>query len=469
MKKYFCMLFAALAALSCGQKPAYEASMPYKIVDGKIRFETPAREPGQQTALQMTCDPIDTVRVGIVGIGNRGIGAVRRYTCIPGAKLVALCDLREERVKKAQDLLAEAGCEPAKEYVGEDAYKALCESDDIDLVYVCTNWTMHTPVALYALEHGKHAVTEVPSAPTLKECWAIVDACEKTRKHFMMLENCCYDRFEMTALNMAQQGLFGEVYHAEGAYIHVISDHWNSYYDNWRMKFDQAHAGDNYPTHGLGPICQVLNIHRGDKMNTLVSMDTKSINGLATSKDVMNVDEFAEGDHVVTLIRTENGHQIEVQHNVYGPRPYSRMYQLTGDKGFANKYPVEGFCIEREALPEAIRDKEVYSTVTTHELSTPEMMAAFDQDFKHPVIAQNEEMAAVVGGHGGMDYIMDARLIYCLNNGLPLDMDVYDAAEWSCVRELSEVSIKNGSMPVEVPDFTRGDWNVLDGVHHAFK
>ena len=357
----------------------------------------------------------------------------------------------------------------AAEYSGEEGWKALCESDDVDLVYICTPWLLHTPVSLYAMEHGKHVACEVPSMMNVRDCWDIINTCEKTRRHFMMLENCCYDFYEMTALNMAQKGVFGEVYHVEGAYIHNLDPFWKAYQGNWRLEYNQKFRGDNYPTHGIGPVCQVLNIHRGDRMNVLVAMDTKPLHGAEVARENMGVEEFANGDHTVSLIRTEKGHQIEIHHNVYAARPYSRMYQLTGDKGFANKYPVEGFSIEREALPEAIRDKEVYSTVTTHELSTPEMMAAFDQDFKHPVIAQNEEMAAVVGGHGGMDYIMDARLIYCLNNGLPLDMDVYDAAEWSCIRELSEVSIKNGSMPVEVPDFTRGGWNVLDGVHHAFK
>lgn len=469
MKKIILAFFVCMAVFSCDKGPVVESSMPYKIVNGAITFKTPEREPGQKSALKLACDPIDTVRIGFVGLGNRGSSAIKRYVHIDGARIVALCDLREEKVKASQNVIAEAGLPPADEYIGEDQYKIMCERDDIDLVYICTDWEMHAPIAIYAMEHGKHAASEVPCGVTLEQCWQLVNTCEKTRKHYMMLENCCYDAFEMAALNMAQQNILGEIYHAEGAYIHKIHDHWGSYYNDWRAKFNQSHAGDNYPTHGFGPICQAMNIHRGDKMNTLVSMDTKSIVGLESTRDRLGVEEFAEGDHVVTLIRTENGHQMEIHHNVYSERPYSRMYQLTGSKGFANKYPTAGFCFSREQLPEGIREKECYEGLSNGVLSGPALTDELMNDFKHPVYAEHEEMAMIVGGHGGMDYVMDARLIWCLRNGMPLDMDVYDAAEWSCVRELSEISVRAGSMPVKVPDFTRGDWNVIDGFRHSGK
>ena len=257
----------------------------------------------------------------------------------------------------------------------------------------------------------------------------------------------------MTALNIAQQGVFGEVYHVEGAYIHNLDPFWDRYQGNWRLDYNQKFRGDNYPTHGIGPVCQVLNIHRGDKMNTLVAMDTKAIHGAEVAKEKMGVDEFADGDHTVSLIRTELGHQIEIQHNVYAARPYSRMYQLTGTKGFANKYPRPQFAVGED--PERF--------------ATPEVFEALMEEYKHPIIAEYETKAKEVGGHGGMDYIMDSRLIYCLRNGLPLDQDVYDAAEWCCINELSRISINAGSMPVQVPDFTRGDWNKVQGYTHATK
>lgn len=455
-----------LALAACTSKPEYpvvDTTVPYKVVNGTVITETPAREPGQTSALQMTCAPIEKVRVGLVGIGMRGSGMLRRYVHIDGAQITALCDLYPERVAEGQEYLASMGVPTAKEYSGEDGWKQLCESDDVDLVYICTPWLLHTPIAVYAMEHGKHVAIEVPAAMSLADCWQLINTSEKTRKHCMMLENCVYDFYEMTALNMAQHGVFGEVYHVEGAYIHNLDPYWHEYQGNWRLEYNQAHRGDNYPTHGIGPVCQVLNIHRGDRMEYVVSQDTKSFHGKEVAKEMMNTEEFADGDHVVSLIRTVNGKQIEIQHNVYARRPYSRMYQLTGTKGFANKYMKSGFSVMSENLP----DKEIYKDLDGESFVSQEVYNELVNDYKHPITAYYEEKAKEVGGHGGMDYIMDARLIYCLNNGLPLDQDVYDLAEWCCLTELSGLSIKMGSMPVEVPDFTRGDWNKINGFSFA--
>lgn len=451
MKKTALLLVLLGVICSCTGIPKVESSVPYKVKDGTIVLQEPARSPGQESALLMACDPIDTVRIGFVGLGMRGSDAVRRYTYIDGVKIAAVCDLLPDRAASANEYLESRGFAKAAEYSGEEGYKALCESDDVDLVYICTPWQLHVPVSIYALEHGKHVACEVPSMMNVKDCWDIINLCEKNRKHFMMLENCCYDFYEMTALNMAQKGLFGEVYHVEGAYIHNLDPFWDAYQGNWRLEYNQKYRGDNYPTHGIGPICQVLNIHRGDKMEVLVAQDTKSIHGAAVAKEKMGVDEFADGDHTVSLIRTALGHQIEVHHNVYAARPYSRMYQLTGTEGFANKYPYSQLAVGPD--PERFATKEVYDSL---------MLA-----YKHPIIAQYEAEAKEVGGHGGMDYIMDSRLIYCLRNGLPLDQDVYDAAEWCCVNELSRISINAGCMPVKVPDFTRGEWNTIQGYSHA--
>lgn len=445
------LLAVACGILSCTDYPEVESSVHYKVKAGTIVLDEPARSAGQQSALGMTVDPIDTVRVGFVGLGMRGSGAVIRYTFIEGVEITAICDLLPERVEESNRYLEEHGFPRAAEYSGEEGWKQLCERDDIDLVYICTPWLLHVPVSLYALEHGKNVACEVPSMMNVKDCWAIVDACERTRKHFIMLENCCYDFYEMTALNMAQQGVFGEVYHVEGAYIHNLDPYWNQYQGNWRLEYNQRYRGDNYPTHGIGPVCQVLNIHRGDRMNVLVAQDTKSIHGAEVARANMGVDEFADGDHTVSLIRTELGHQIEVHHNVYAARPYSRMYQLTGTKGFASKYPVEQFAVAPD--PEMFASQEVMDSLMIR--------------YKHPITAEYEAKAREVGGHGGMDFIMDSRLVYCLHNGLPLDMDVYDAAEWCCVNELSRISILAGCMPVAVPDFTRGDWNKVQGYSQA--
>ncbi len=461
--KHIAVFIAAVLALAGCGNVSHDG---YRIVDGTIVFDVPDRAPGQQSVLGLATEPLDTVRIGIVGLGMRGPGAVNRLSYIEGVEINALCDLLPERVESAQKILKRRGKPVAAEYSGEEGYKALCERDDIDLVYICTGWQKHVPIAVYAMQHGKHVAVEVPAATSVAECWELVDVAEQTQKHCMMLENCVYDFFEMTTLNMAQQGLFGEIQHVEGGYIHNLDPFWDRYQDNWRLEFNQEHRGDVYATHGLGPACQILNIHRGDRMTRLVSMDTRSINGAATAKEKMGADTFANGDHTTTMIQTALGRTILLQHNVYTPRPYSREYQVTGTEGFANKYPVQGFAFGSDRLSDALPDHE---KLEGHELVPDDVRDALLEKYKHPITKEIEELARKVGGHGGMDFIMDYRLIYCLRNGLPLDEDVYDAAEWSCIGGLSGASLENGNMPVEFPDFTRGDWNKIDGFHHAVK
>ena len=436
----------------------------YRIKDGVIVFDEPAPANGQEDMLLFAADPIDTVRTGFIGLGMRGPDAVRRFTYIDGAKVVALCDLEADRVARSQEILAGRGKPAAAEYSGEDGWKQLCERDDIDLVYICTNWQTHVEMAVYAMECGKHVAVEVPAAMSVAECWRLVDTSERTRKHCMMLENCVYDFFELTCLNMAQQGLFGEVLHAEGAYIHNLEPFWDYYHNNWRLDFNQKHSGDVYATHGFGPDCQVLNIHRGDKLEYLVSMDTKSVVGLEVAKEKMGVDTFANGDQTSTLVKTRNGKTVLIQHNVYTPRPYDRMYQLVGTKGFADKYPNSAFAFEPDQIADAAAE---YDNLSSHSYVPREVRDSLMAKYKHPIAKEIEEKAREVGGHGGMDFIMDYRLVWCLRNGKPLDMDVYDAAEWSCLGELTAASIANGSKPVKIPDFTRGRWNKVDGLKLA--
>lgn len=461
-------LLVLVISMCCCTSNKEEEAKNYKIIDNAIVFDEPQRAEGQTSMLQFAAEPLETVRIGFVGLGMRGPDAVNRMTYIDGVKAVALCDLLPENIEKVQRNVLEAKDLPrAAEYVGPEAYKELCERDDIDLVYICTGWQVHVPIAVYAMQHGKHVAIEVPAATSIEECWQLIDVSEQTRRHCMMLENCCYDFFEMTCLNMAQNGLFGEVIHGEGAYIHNLEPFWPYYQDNWRLDFNQKHSGDIYATHGLGPICQVLDIHRGDRMEYLVSMSTPSYNGLKIAKETMGVDTFANGDMTTTMIQTHKGKTILIEHDVYTPRPYNRLYQLTGTEGWANKYMKEGFTLKSGNLPECMMpDNEVldYHTWVPENVKDSLLTA-----YKHPIIVDIEEKAKEVGGHGGMDFIMDYRLIYCLRNGLPLDEDVYDAAEWSCIGELSAASIENHGMPVKMPDFTRGDWDKVKGYKHASK
>lgn len=426
-----------------------------------LEYATPPRPKGQTDVLQLKCKPIDTVRIAFIGLGMRGSDAVNRYMNIKGVKVVALCDILPERVDSCQAILKKNNKPLAKKYTGEDGWKKLCESNEVDLVYICTHWQLHTPIAVYAMEHGKHVATEVPAALTIDECWQLVNTSEKTRRHCMMLENCCYDFFEMATLNMAQKGVFGDVIHCEAAYIHDLRwlnfDEKTGYWDMWRLKYNTDHTGNPYPTHGLGPVCQVLNIHRGDKMNYLVSVSTNQFGMSDYAQDKFGADSrygqtpYKLGDMNTTIIRTEKGKTIMIQHDVTSPRPYNRIHLISGTTGFAIKYPEPKIALEPNG----------------HSFLTKTKLDSLLKVYEHPFSKEIGELARKVGGHGGMDFIMDYRLIYCLRNGLPLDEDVYDAAEWSCIVELSEKSVLNGSVPVQIPDFTRGAWEKLKGLKFA--
>jgi len=394
---------------------------------------------------------LDKVRVGIVGLGMRGPGAVSRLSVIEGVEINALCDKYPDRVDKAQKILQKEGLPAAKAYSGNEGWKAMCESKDLDLIYITTPWSLHTPMAVYAMKNGKHAATEVPAAKTLDECWELVETSEKTKQHCMMLENCCYDFFEQLTLNMVRHGMLGELIHAEGAYIHDLRDlnfDKNGYADMWRLRENASRNGNLYPTHGLGPIAQCMNINRGDQTEHLVSMSTNDFmmkdiaKGRAATDPIYQefVNKPYRGNMNTTLIRTRKGKTIMVQHDVTSPRPYSRIHLISGTKGAASKWP----------SPERI--------AFGHGWIKKEELDALYEKYTTPLVRHIGDIAKEVGGHGGMDFIMDWRLIDCLRNGLPLDQDVYDAALWSAIAPLSETSVAKRSRTVDVPDFTRGAW-----------
>ena len=410
------------------------------------------KEPASFNMCGYAAPKIPVVRVGIIGLGMRGPGAVDRLSYIDGVEIKALCDKDPERVEKAQNILTKKGLPKARAYSGNEGWKALCESNELDLVYVTTPWDLHTPISVYAMKNGKHAACEVPAAMTEDECWELVETSEKTRKHMMMLENCCYDFFELLTLNMARNGLFGELVHAEGAYIHDLSKDLlfrkNGYADMWRLKENYKHNGSLYPTHGLGPIAQCMNINRGDKFDHLVSMSSNDFTLGAMANELAAKDDFFvpysnkryRGNMNTTIIKTDLGKTLMVQHDVSTTRPYSRIHLLSGTKGIAQKWPA----------PQRI--------AFGHNWINEEEMKALETKYTPPIVKHIGEIAKSVGGHGGMDFIMDWRLIDCLRNGLPLDQDVYDAAAWSVVFPLSEASVGNRSRTVDVPDFTRGAW-----------
>jgi len=405
-------------------------------------------------------EPLEKVRVGIIGVGHRGSGAVGRLSSVPNVTVVAIGDLYEDRVAKQIKALVESGKPaPVGHFGPRDEWRKLCESKDVDLVYICTPWLWHTPMAVYAMQCGKHAVTEVPSAMTIEQCWQLVDTAEQTRRHCMILENCCYGFNEMFALNLCRKGVLGELVHGEGAYLHDLrasklnEEISGGYQGQWRLEWSKQHTGNPYPTHGLGPICQYMDINRGDRFEFLTSVSSNQfgLSGAAAAKYGKNSPQakmaYKLGDMNTTLIRTYRGRTIMVQHNTTSPRPYSRINTISGTKGTLADYPL------RVAL-----DPKAEDWMKDAELE------ALKAKYTHPLWDKSGETAKKVGGHGGMDFLMDLRLCHCLQHGLPLDIDVYDTALWSSLVELSEHSVLHGGAPVAVPDFTRGGWKTAESL-----
>jgi hypothetical protein len=402
--------------------------------------------------------PIETVRIGFVGIGGQGSDHVRNLLRIPGCRITAVCDIRPERTEWATEQIIDAGHPAPTVYTrGPRDFERLCETEDLDLVYNATPWEWHAPIMLAAMENGKHTATEVPAVMTIDDCWEIVESADKHRRHCVMMENCNYDRMEMMVFNMVRQGVLGEILHAEGGYLHDLraikfADEGEGLWRRaWAMKLD----GNLYPTHGLGPVATCLDINRGDRFDYLVSMSgpSRGLQDWAAEHEPPDSPKRKErymlGDVNVSLIKTARGRTIMVEHCTNLPRPYSRINLVQGTKGIFQGYPnrvyIEG------------RGRE-------HQWQQASDLLA---EFEHPLWKEIAEQAKGAG-HGGMDYIEDYRLIKCLREGQPTDMNVYDAATLSAVVELSVRSVRRRSGAVDVPDFTRGRWKTtppLDIVH----
>lgn len=400
--------------------------------------------------LKLRCEPLEVVRIGFVGLGVRAKRAVERMMHIEHTEIIAMCDLVQSNIYDAQRIISDNNGKTTITYSDTDGWKRVCEHPDIDLVYICTDWLSHAEISLYAMECGKHVAVEVPAATTLTDCWKLVDTAERRRRHCIMLENCCYDEFELTLLNMVHNGILGEIIHAEGSYLHDLrerissNDEGGRKWSNWQVEFMNHHIGNPYPTHGLGPVALAMGIHRGDRMKQLVSVSSKCIRSGESRNSLA-------GNMNSSIITTEKGHTISVQHCIALPHPYSRSFLLNGTKGFAQKYP----------LPYMTLDPEGDRMICGEELSP------ILQKYTHPFVKQYKEFGEQLCGRRWIDYAMDCRLIYCLHNGLPLDMDVYDAAEWSCLVELTNQSAAADGMPIEIPDFTRGRWQKLQKAEFA--
>jgi predicted dehydrogenase len=412
----------------------------------------PPRPPAAASMMGVPFERHPVVRVAIVGTGLRGSSVLGEFLAVDGVRITALCDIVPEKAQRNAKRVTDAGQPmPALFTAGERDFEKLVTRDDIDIVYTATPWPWHTPVCLAALAAGKHAATEVPAAMTLEQCWALVDASERARKHCLLMENCCYDFNETLVNTMVKKGLFGEVLYAEAAYIHDLRELLFEDKDEglWRRIPHTNRQGNFYPTHGLGPVAWYLDIHGGDRFDYLVSMSTGE-RGLSlwreahVPKDSPKWREtYIEGDINSSLVKTIKGKTILLQHAVTTPTPYDRLNSVRGTKGVFKDYPARIYL-------DGQKGGEAYQPID-----------AYVADYTHPLWTRVGEIARQKGGHGGMDYIMAYRLAECMREGLPPDFDVYDAAAWSAPWPLSETSVKHGSVAVKFPDFTRGGWQTV--------
>lgn len=395
---------------------------------------------------------IGTVGVGIIGLGNRGPGHMRNLSKLEGVEIRALCDIQPEKAEKAKLMLEGTGHNPTLYSGHTDEWKKLCEREDIDLVIIVTPWYMHAEMAVYAMEQGKHAASEVALAPTIEECWKVVETAERTRKHCFMMANYCYNSFELTILNMARQGFFGELVHAEGGYIaNKTGNNFRKgfYWDMWWLRQYANRKGNIYPVHGFEIICQMMDINRGDKLNRLVSVESedfimgKMAEELAAKDDLYI--EFANkdfrGNINTSVIKTAIGRTIVVQHDASTYRPYTLKHQIYGMDASVEGYPRPARIYEREG---GYVSQEKYD--------------ALMKEYEPGILKKTNLLEKDSESEFRADSLMMWRLIDCLHNGLPLDMDVYDGVAMSSVLPLSEWSVNNGSQPIDIPDFTSGAW-----------
>ena len=399
--------------------------------------------------------PIKKVRVGIIGLGNRGNTLLEMLQYLVEnnhAEIIALSDIAEKKVNKAAEKLAIwQSKKPILYHKSKAEWKKLAKRDGIDLVIIATPWDLHSPMAIYCMENGKHVGSEVPIASTIEDCWKLIETAERTQKHCMMMENCNYNEEELWVLNMIQEGVFGDITHTEGAYLHdlrALMLHDTYYEGQWRLHEHAERNGNFYTTHGLGPISFYLNIGRGDTFSHLTSMSSRELNLSSAAKQANHpIQNYKCGDMNNTLIKTEEGKTILLQFDVHTGRPYSRINKVVGTKAVHDGYPSRLY-IEGE--------KPEY---WGHNWLKEEEYKEYRNKYQHPIINKLKEISkGFKQGHGGMDFVMIYRLIRCLNLGLPLDINIYDSVLWSSITPLSELSVATNSQSIKIPDFTAGTW-----------
>jgi hypothetical protein len=407
---------------------------------------------------------MDKVRVAFIGVGARGSGHVSQLCLIDGVEVVAICDNHLPSLERAVKNVVERHKRPTPLAFGKgpDDYKRMLERTDIDCVFIATPWHEHVRMAVDTMNSGKHAFVEVPAATSLEECWLLVETAERNQKNCMMMENVNYGREELLVLNMVQKGVFGELIHGEAAYIHDLRSQMHEIEHgtgSWRTYEYAKHNGNLYPTHGLGPVAHYMDINRGDAFDYMTSISSPSLMRNLYAKEAFPEGherrsiKFVCGDINTSIIKTKRGRTIMVQWDEQLPRPYTRHNFIQGTKGAWGGFP-DRLAIEGDG-------KSAESWIQGDDLKP------WYEKYEHPLYKRMGEESKRNGGHGGMDFLMLWRIIYCLRNGIPLDQDVYDAAAWSVVTPLSEVSVANRGRSMDFPDFTRGEWKTRKPLDNA--
>ena len=406
---------------------------------------------------------IETVRCAFIGVGARGSGHASQIAEIEGTEVVAICDLYEDLAQKSADRCKEKGKGSRHQdialYHGEnDLWKKMLTEVKPDAVFICTPWKLHAPMCIEVMNQGAHAFCEVPLALTLQEMWEVIDTSEKTQKHCMMMENVNYGREELMYLNMVRQGVIGELLHGEASYIHELRGQMNQVErgtGSWRTYHYADRNGNLYPTHGLGPVAQYMNLARGDdNFSRLVSFSSPAIGRKAYAKENFAADhkwnqlDYKGGDISTSIVKTNLGRTVMMQWDETSPRPYSRHNLIQGTKGTLAGFPTR---VALEGGIEGVSDSH-------HGWTEGEQLASIYEKYEHPLYVRLGELARKMGGHGGMDFIMRYRIIECLRNGLPLDQNLYEGVYWSAVAPLSETSVAQDGASQKFPDFTRGGW-----------
>ena len=410
---------------------------------------------------------LKTVRVAFIGVGARGTGHARQVATIEGTEVVAISDLYQDLVQRSIDNCKEIGKgerhnEIAMYSGGENKWKLMLKEVKPDAVFISTNWDNHAPMVIEAMNSGAHAFVEVPMATTIEDMWEIINTSEKTRKHCMMMENVNYGRDELMYLNMCRKGVIGDFLHAEAAYIHELRfqmEEQKRGTGSWRTHHYAKGRGNLYPTHGLGPVAQYMNLARGDdNFNTLISYSTPALGRKIyaeknyPSDHKWNKLDYKNGDLNTSIIKTNVGRTVMVQWDETSPRPYSRHNLIQGTKGTLAGFPT------RVALEGGVEGV----TKNHHSWAQGKDLEVLYEKYDHPLYKRLGALAKKMGGHGGMDFMMRYRIIECLRKGEPLDQNMYEGCFWSAVTPLSARSIEDGGAPQRFPDFTRENWKLTN-------